>query len=344
MNDAQLDSTQEMVRRPTSNKLSYTPGGQLSRWSLVLIWGVVPLLVIITLYTSPLTAAFLPFLLMPTLSLLWYDRSHPGNQRTDAETLLWTYALTGTVGITSVVIIQSIISYGAAYLLFQSETDRFFEEFGKQERDIAQMDPDALAARGEMARQPRYWIFLAVFAFVVAGAVEESLKYYALQCARHYGRIAHPKNLFTLAMAAGLGFSTTEGIGFVYATVQEDQPLGRIVQTAAERVALGPVTHALTAGLIGLNVIRRDLRGERLGFSQVIGNSVLFHGGFNFIVMGVTALEGNVGWIHPRGLSLLFILTVAVGFVGALTVTVRRRLSRQTYFEVSVGYLTPTSL
>ncbi|RYP88805.1 hypothetical protein DL770_004597 [Monosporascus sp. CRB-9-2] len=184
-----------------------------------------------------------------------------------------------------------------------------------------------------MARQPRYWVFLAVLAFVVAGVVEESLKYYALQYARHYGRITHPKNFFTLAMAAGLGFSTMEGIGFVYAAVQEDQRLDRIVQTVAERMALGPITHTLTAGLTGLNVIRRDLRGERLGFGQVIGNSVLFHGGFNFIVMGVSALEGNVGWIHPRGITLLFVLTVAVGFVGALTATVRRRLGRQTCFE-----------
>ncbi|RYP52447.1 hypothetical protein DL769_010680 [Monosporascus sp. CRB-8-3] len=184
-----------------------------------------------------------------------------------------------------------------------------------------------------MARQPRYWVFLAVLAFVVAGVIEESLKYYALQYARHYGRIAHPKNLFTVAMAAGLGFSTAEGIGFVYAAAQESQPLGRIVETVAERGALGPATHALTAGLISLNFIRRDLRGERLGFGQVIGNSVLFHGSFNFIVMGVSALEGNVGWIHPRGITLLFVLTVAGGFVGALTVTVLRRLGRQTYFE-----------
>ncbi|RYP30337.1 hypothetical protein DL767_006311 [Monosporascus sp. MG133] len=105
--------------------------------------------------------------------------------------------------------------------------------------------------------------------------LSEALKYYALQCARRYGRIAHPKDLFTVAMAAGLGFSTIEGIDFVYAEVQEDQPLGRIVQTVGERVAIEPVTHALTAELIGLNIIRRDLRGERLGFGQVIGNSVL---------------------------------------------------------------------
>ncbi|RYP74222.1 hypothetical protein DL771_003155 [Monosporascus sp. 5C6A] len=281
---------------------------------------------------------------MPTLALLWYNRSHPGNQRTDAETLLWTYVLTGTVGTTIVVIIQWTISYGAAYLLFQSETDGFFEEFGKQEREVAQMDPDALAARSVMARQPRYSVFLAVFAFVVAGVVEESLKYYALQYARHYSRIAHPKNLFTLAMAAGLGFSTIEGIGFVHAAVQENQPLGHIVQTVAERVALGPVTHALTAGLISLNVIRRDLRGGRLRFGQVIGNCVLFRGGFDFIVMGVSALEGNVGWIHPRGITLLFVLTVAGGFIGAFTATVRRRFGRQTYFEVSVGSLAPMPL
>lgn len=338
MDDSKRPSSRDGTMRQPSNQQPYVPANRFSRSSLILTWVILPLIVALLSYTSPLIVIFLPFLLLPTLGLLWYDRSHQHDQRTDLETFLWTYFLTGTVGTMMIIIIQSIISYGVAWLLFRSETDKFFKEFSKQETDIAQMDADSLLFRKAMAHRWQHWAFLFVVSFVAAGVVEESLKYYGLQFARRYGRVLHPKNYLTLAMAAALGFSTIEGIGFVCAAVKDGQALNRVVLTVLERVVFGPPSHALGAALIGLNVVRRDFHGERLRFGYIIGPSVLFHGFFDFVILGVSAYEGNVGWIHPRGKSLLLVLAFAIGFLTVMATVVRRRLAVQGDFKVSVDH------
>ena len=329
MNDNEPSGDREGVMAKSHEGHIGKPPIPFSRASLLLLRVILPLLAVVITYTSPLTAGFLPVLLLPTFILLRFDRMRPHDQRTDPETLLWTYVLTGAIGTTAVLVVQSIVSYGVAWLLFRSETGIFFEEFSRQEGDVARMDDEALAARRAMAYSWKNWAFLFVLAFVAAGAVEEMMKYYGLQYARRYGRVAHPMNYITLAMAASLGFSTVEGIGFVYVMVQDGQTLDRIVLTVLERVVHGPPTHALGAGLIGLNVIRRDVRGERLSLPRVTGLSALFHGGFNFVVMGVSALQGNVGWIHPRGKTLLLVLAFTAGFFFVLLKAFRSRFSAQ---------------
>ncbi|KAI1075846.1 hypothetical protein F5B20DRAFT_558144 [Whalleya microplaca] len=271
----------------------------------------------------------LPFILLPTLGLVWHNNAQPSNGRTDVETLVWTYVLTGTVGTTLAIIAQSIVSYVAALVLFQSDTKKFLQQMQKQEHDIAEMDAETLAMRREMAGSWQYWVFMLSVAFAAAGLSEELLKYSAVKYARRYGRVAHEYNYVVLAAAGALGFSTFENIGFVYAAIQAKQGPWELAQTLVERVVIGSPGHVTGAILIGLNTALRDFHGQSLSLMQIIGVPLVFHGVFDFALFSLSALDGNVGWVHPHGQTLALALVLVVAIQGTQTIIVRRRYIAQ---------------
>ncbi|KAI1499279.1 hypothetical protein F5X99DRAFT_390369 [Biscogniauxia marginata] len=310
-------------------------GQHFSRPTKGLIWLGLPSIVISIWVLSPLTASLIPFLLLPTLCLVWWDRAQPSSQRTDVETFIWTYVLTGTLGTIVVVIIESILSYTFALALFRSDTEKFLEELQRNEADIATMDAEALAARRQMAGSWQNWAFLTLLAFAIAGMVEEWLKYSALNLARRYGRILHERNYVILAAAGAMGFGTFEGIGFLYAAVQANQGPGALTLALAERTIVGPPMHAVSAVLIGLDAARRDFHGQPLSVAKILGLPLFFHGLFDFSLFGFSALQGNVGWVHPYGKPLLLVYGLAVAIQGSLVVYVRRRLLEHKFSKIN---------
>ncbi|KAM0816877.1 hypothetical protein AB5N19_02679 [Seiridium cardinale] len=96
--------------------------------------------------------------------------------------------------------------------------------------------------------------------------------------------------------------------------------------TAVERVIVGPIGHSLPAILIGFDVVQRDFDNRPLSLFDILREPVLFHGAADFMLFGISALDGNVGWIHPGGtlMYLMFALVFAmqIGFASH----VRRQL------------------
>ncbi|KAI1641165.1 hypothetical protein F4809DRAFT_214254 [Biscogniauxia mediterranea] len=315
--------------------LQGTQGQPLSYATKGLIWVGLPSMVVGVWMLSPLTASLIPALLVPTLCLVWWDRAQPANQRTDIETFIWTYVLAGTLGTTVVIIIQSILSYIFALALFQADAKKFFVEFQRNEADIASLDAETLATRRQMAASWQNWTFNLLLAFAVAGTVEECLKYSALALARRYGRILHERNYTILAAAGAMGFGTFEGIGFIYAATKAIQGPGGLALAVAERIIIGPPMHAVGAVLIGLNTARRDFHGESLGFANIIALSLLFHGLSDFCLFSFSALDGNVGWVHPYGKRLLLVYGVVLTVHGTLIGYVRRRLLEHRFSKVN---------
>ncbi|KAI0004025.1 hypothetical protein F4779DRAFT_600633 [Xylariaceae sp. FL0662B] len=305
------------------------PAPGLRRSSKALLWGVIPCMLIALLIASPLMIAFLPVILLPTLGLAWHNNAQPSDRRVDAETLIWTYVSTGTLGTVAVIVVQSIVSYAVAWVLFGRDKDAFLAEMQRQESDITGMDAESLATRQEMAGSWPYWVFMFVFAFGVAGLVEEVLKYSALPLARRHGRVAHEYNYVVLAAAGALGFSTFENIGFVYAAARAEQSLSELALTLAERVLVGSPGHVTGAVLIGLNAALRDFHAQPLSLTQIIGVPVVFHGVFDFMLFSISALDGNVGWVHPRGKTLVLVLVLVVAIQGTQAAIVRRRYTKQ---------------
>ncbi|KAI1397255.1 protease prsW family-domain-containing protein [Hypoxylon fuscum] len=298
---------------------------QFSRSTKVLIWIVLPAVFVALGTASPLTAFLSLFILAPTFWLIRYDRAHPLNQRLDPETFIWTYILTGTVGTAIVIVVQSILSYALALALFREETRKLLVEIQRGEDDVAKLDPEMLATRRQMASQWQYWVFMLVFAFFAAGFPEELLKYSGLVYARRRGRITHEHNYITLGAAAALGFSTVENIAFVYAATRQNQNPGKLLLTLVERVVIGSPMHVMGGLLIGLSAVRRDFYGESFSLAQILGIPILFHGTWDFSLFGISALDGNVGWVHPRGKSLLMVFGIAIAIQGILALIIRKR-------------------
>ncbi|KAI1383096.1 protease prsW family-domain-containing protein [Hypoxylon trugodes] len=292
----------------------------------ILLWAVLPTLFITLSISSPITGALSLLILAPTLWLIHHNNTRPPPQKTDPETLLWTYVLTGTVGVIAIIIIQSLISYTLALALFQDTTSAFLKEMQRSEDDVASLKPDTLALRREMASQWSYWVFMFLFAFLAAALPEELLKYTGIIYARRRGRVISERDYITLGAASALGFSTIENIGFVYAAaVQQTTNFGKLALTVIERVVLGSPMHMMGGILTAFDASRRDFRGEDISLGRMMLVPVFFHGIWDFSLFGVSALDGNVGWVHPQGKSLVLLLGIAAAILGTLTYVTQKR-------------------
>ncbi|KAI0376259.1 protease prsW family-domain-containing protein [Hypomontagnella monticulosa] len=300
---------------------------QFSRSTKILLWAVLPALFIGLVILSPVTAFLSLFILAPTFLLLRYDGTHPADQRVDLETFIWTYMLTGTVGVAAVILVQLAVSTALCFALFPTTAITVLTEVGRSEPDVANLDADALATRHQIASDVRYWVFMLAFAFSAAAIPEEFLKYSGVAYAKRRGRIAHEQNYVTLGAAAALGFSTFENIGFVYAAALADNGVTDLLVSLAERVLIGSPMHVMGGLLIGMNAACRDFRGEVLSLTRILTVPVLFHGTWDFSLFGVSALDGNVGWVHPHGKSLALVFGIAITILGTLTFVVQRRFA-----------------
>ncbi|KAI1800060.1 protease prsW family-domain-containing protein [Daldinia bambusicola] len=300
---------------------------RVSRSTRILLWVILPAISIALGIISPLTALLSLFVLAPTFCLLRYDRARPATQRTDLETFIWTYVFIGTVGMFAVVVIQSLLLYLLSYALFPSSVSVLLAEFARGESAVASLDAEALATRRQIADSWQYWALMFLFCYCGASIPEELLKYSGLAYARRRGRITHEHNYVTLAAAAALSFSTFENIGFIYATVKANKGFAYLALAIVERVLIGSPMHVMGGLLIGLAAAGRDFRGEASSLAQIIGLPAIIHGAWDFSLFGTSALNGNVGWIHPQGKSLLAVISIAVIVEGILFFAVRRRFA-----------------
>ena len=220
--------------------------------------------------------------------------------------MIWTYAATGTIGLTTAALLQMIICTTASTFLFGSGSTRkdFWNEF--QRSTVVGLTSDELKHRAGLATSWQNWVFNGVLAFVAAGLVEEILKYLPIAYARRRGtaerRRQRDRAYIDYALAGALSFGVVENIGFLYASCEKGhETWPKFVLTLFERVVFGSLGHLLTGALTALRAIRRDYYGDHLSWWGVVGPSVILHGTFDFVAMSFSALEGNVGWIHPTG-------------------------------------------
>lgn len=126
----------------------------------------------------------------------------------------------------------------------------------------------------------------------------------------------HASEYITYAMASALGFSTLENIAFIYQTCQSESGWQFIALTVFERVGTGASLHAMTACLLAIKIVRRDLRGEQhtTNLWHVLQLPVLLHGTFNFALFCIrSAANGHIGWVPRNGISFVAVLALAVG-------------------------------
>lgn len=230
-------------------------------------------------------------------------------------------ALSGTIGLAAMTAAQSLTGYLLLLALFGPAGARsYMKEFLRA--DVSALPPEHITARAAMAREPRYTIFLALFATVSAALPEELLKYLPVLWLQRRQRTRTEKQqggeqrdshqkldkraAVTVATAASLGFALVELAAYVQvaASSASGPPLA---VTLLERVVIAFPGHVATAvlsasrGTAGAGGAGAQGSGWR-GVLSAVAPSVLYHALFDFILFGSSAwVGGHVGWVHPEG-------------------------------------------
>lgn len=252
----------------------------------------------------------------PTTSLSPSPTSGPQQDGAPSLKALATIsALSGTIGLAAMTAAQSLTGYLLLLTLFGPAGARsYMKEFLRA--DVSALPPEHITARAAMAREPRYTIFLALFATVSAALPEELLKYLPVLWLQRRQRTRTEKQqggeqrdshqkldkraAVTVATAASLGFALVELAAYIQvaASSATGPPLA---VTLLERVLVAFPGHVATAVLSASRGADAQGSGWR-GVLSAVAPSVAYHALFDFILFGSSAwVGGHVGWVHPEG-------------------------------------------
>lgn len=285
---------------------------------------------------SPLTSILNPSYLTLTLLPSDSDKSpatpSPSSQPPSAEqdgpspgALATISLLSGTLGLAAMTAAQSLTGYLLLLALFgPAGAGVYMKEFLRA--DVSSLTAEHVAVRAEMARDPRYTVFLALFATVSASLPEELLKYLPvlwLQRRRNREQEGDQKShrkldkraAVSAATAASLGFGLVELAAYVHAAAAAPATGPPLLVTLLERVFVGLPGHIATAVLSASRSADAEGEGSQSGWRKLlsaVGPSVAYHAVFDFILFGSSAwVGGHVGWVHPKGWRAI------VGTIGA---------------------------
>lgn len=237
--------------------------------------------------------------------------------------MIWTFAAAGTLGLAAVAGVQIGILKGVGYVIFYGRermAEEYWEEFGRG--SVEGLAGETVTRRAELAGSWQGWVFNALFTFVAAGFVEEVVKFLPVVYARHRDGKDRKKSksraYLDYVFAGALSFGVIESIAFLYTACEEgNESWSKLALTAFERIVLGQLGHLSVSALTALRATRSDYgkgEEEKMSWWQVIAPSVLLHGANNFAAMAASAVEGNVGWIHPvKVWNLLMLLGFNLG-------------------------------
>ncbi|CAF9936810.1 hypothetical protein IMSHALPRED_010909 [Imshaugia aleurites] len=310
------------------------PNTSLSLSARLLCYFGPPSAIILTSIASPRTALLSPLAILPTAWLFhrWRESNNVSPaRRGELEPMIWTYAAAGTVGLTAVMLVQLFTCYAVSTLLFAPGEPRkdFWHEFRRSTAEG--LTADKLTHRAKLAVSWQNWVFNSAFTFIGAGLFEEILKYLPIAYARRRGtaeqRQQRNRAYLDYALAGALSFGVMENIGFLYASCEQGHESWRkLTLTLFERMVVGALGHLLAASLTALRAIRRDYYGDPMSWWAVVGPSVILHGTFDFVAMSASALDGNVGWIHPTG---VWSTTAMFGLIGGVVATAAWQVGRE---------------
>lgn len=278
--------------------------------------------------------------------------------------LLRTSLLTGIFGIVVAMALQSLVAYLLARLCFggtHAAAVKWLTECGTSEPvrgDVARVEE-----RKRMSRDPRYWVFTALFCLLGAAAVEEVIKLvgvsYVLDRIRGGERSTMEcRDVGWTAATVGMGYGTVENLAFFVSaavaavrkkndgdsknnsqTEKTSHSQSRFWIFVLGRVVVGMPGHAMTAALIGLTLALESV-GDRstlllphssssiLRLWRILRVAVLLHSSSNTALFAVSAWDGNVGWVHPeKTTSLATALAAVAVFQGILAALLREKIS-----------------
>jgi hypothetical protein len=226
-----------------------------------------------------------------------------------------------------------------------------------------------------------YTLYLMLVSFVVAAGVEEMCKYFTYRMVEHpdfisrreteesmqviYGEFDEEPDesrpaghdfskqrrslqghgaAVTIAMVAvAMGFACCENLVYIFIYSGSSFSVEASVLFAR---AIFPV-HPLAAALQSINVVARDVEGQRpTPLGRILGPAVLFHGGFDFLIMWINFLatrngvyedEDGMGWADLLSfVSNFLVLAGTLFYFLRMSRRQRRRLAAMDQDETMV--------
>ncbi len=223
--------------------------------------------------------------------------------------MIWIFATAGTLGLAAAATTQMGIFFAASRALFgprSGEKSKFFwREI--QRATVDGLTADQISSRAILASSWQNWVFNGIFAFVSAGLVEETIKYLPIAYARRRGtpkqRESRNRAYLDYVISGALSFGFIECIGFIFSSCkQKNQTWANLALTLFERIVVGQTGHLASAAITAFRATRRDYYGDNLSWLEVVGPAILLHGIWDFSALSSSALEGNIGFIHPKTL------------------------------------------
>ncbi len=311
------------------------PNTSLSLAARLLCYIGPPSAILLTAVVSPQTALLSPLACAPPG--WFYSKWRKANavnptNRGELEPMIWIFAAAGTLGLATAAVTQMGICLAASRVLFgpgSGERSKYFWQ-EVQRATVDGLTADQISNRAVLASSWQNWVFNGIFAFVSAGIAEETIKYLPIVYARRRGtpkqRELRNRAYLDYVLAGALSFGVVECIGFIYSCCkQENQTWANLALTVFERIVVGQTGHLASATITAFRAIRRDYCGDNLSWLEVVGPAMLLHGLWDFAALSSSALEGNIGFIHPTSLRVTAALfTVIPGVLGAAVWQVRR--------------------
>jgi RsiW-degrading membrane proteinase PrsW (M82 family) len=260
------------------------------------------------------------FLFMPLFYLpLYYVHKVYKRHATEiaVDELAHQYVIPNSVGCCAVLCAQLILTIIFALIFLGKFLQDYLKIMQKAQETQSRVDEDQKELFDSLKYNPGLYVFLFVMGFVIAGLVEESLKYRMINSVRYRRpnyRVVEGYKLY--AIVAALGFSVLENIGYQISFSQSTDNLGEILLNAVERLLISTPIHVACGYMIGLRVIRRDVYGQQLHLFHVMKWSVFFHGNFDFwlFIIAVTASGATASFL----LELLVVAFTVAAFAYVL--------------------------
>ncbi len=151
----------------------------------------------------------------------------------------------------------------------------------------------------------------AFSAYVTAGVVEETIKYFAVRRMLYSSLVNDPRALFVYGVASGAGFAALENVLYVMSAGSQGVPISilRAITAVPMHCTLG-----LMAGVI--LGYRRFLKMPGLRFYVILLPAVFVHGSYDFVLFTASGLSAEGSGLGASLLSVSSYFFLLLGIFG----------------------------
>jgi RsiW-degrading membrane proteinase PrsW (M82 family) len=243
--------------------------------------------------------------LFPTVLYAIYYRQHKASLSLNFSASQYFY---GFVFSLPIALFEFIVYVILALIFMNRQMRNYLNEV--EDNDDAEWDPN---------HTPGFFIALFLYNFCVAAPVEQFFKYWvASKIKQHRPHERNPRIYVYYIIAAAIGFSVISS----WLWIVQEENVGSAMVTAVARTFVDCPFHVVTAWLIAIQVIKRDVYNQPRTWVQCVGPSIAVQGALETVTELIDAL-----WSTEIGVVLVN-LTITILVIGVLAHIIRDDMSQ----------------